>query len=108
MAGGVDRLRVPSARGVRVERVLDRGPEEDAVPRLHEEHDAERLRGRRWATRRRHRTADFIIPNMVAEAASGSKTPKEAAERAQKGPSDLAAAAWVLSKRCLNQRQTNG
>jgi multiple sugar transport system substrate-binding protein len=27
--------------------------------------------------------ADFIIPNMVAEAASGSKTPKEAAERAQ-------------------------
>jgi multiple sugar transport system substrate-binding protein len=29
-------------------------------------------------------TADFIIPNMVAEAASGAKTPKEAAERAQK------------------------
>ena len=29
-------------------------------------------------------TADFIIPNMVAEAASGSKTPKEAMERAQK------------------------
>ncbi len=29
-------------------------------------------------------TADFIIPNMVAEAGSGSKTPKEAAERAQK------------------------
>ncbi len=28
--------------------------------------------------------ADFIICNMVAEAASGSKTPKEAAERAQK------------------------
>ena len=28
--------------------------------------------------------ADFIIVNMVAEAASGSKTPKEAAERAQK------------------------
>jgi multiple sugar transport system substrate-binding protein len=28
--------------------------------------------------------ADFIIPNMVAEAASGSKTPKEAAERAAK------------------------
>jgi multiple sugar transport system substrate-binding protein len=28
--------------------------------------------------------ADFIIPNMVAEAASGSKTTKEAAERAQK------------------------
>ena len=27
--------------------------------------------------------ADFIIPNMVAESASGSKTPKEAAERAQ-------------------------
>jgi multiple sugar transport system substrate-binding protein len=27
---------------------------------------------------------DFIVPNMVAEAASGSKTPKEAAERAQK------------------------
>jgi multiple sugar transport system substrate-binding protein len=27
--------------------------------------------------------ADFIIPNMVAEAASGSKTPKEAAARAQ-------------------------
>jgi multiple sugar transport system substrate-binding protein len=28
-------------------------------------------------------TADFIIPNMVAEAVSGSKTPKEAMERAQ-------------------------
>ena len=28
--------------------------------------------------------ADFIIPNMVAEAGSGAKTPKEAAERAQK------------------------
>ena len=28
-------------------------------------------------------TADFIIPNMVAEAGSGSKTPKEAAQRAQ-------------------------
>jgi len=28
--------------------------------------------------------ADFIIPNMVAEAASGAKTPQEAAERAQK------------------------
>jgi multiple sugar transport system substrate-binding protein len=28
--------------------------------------------------------ADFIICNMVAEAASGSKSPKEAAERAQK------------------------
>jgi multiple sugar transport system substrate-binding protein len=27
--------------------------------------------------------ADFIVVNMVAEAASGSKTPKEAAERAQ-------------------------
>ena len=30
------------------------------------------------------RMADFIMVNMVAEAASGSKTPKEAAERAQK------------------------
>jgi len=28
--------------------------------------------------------ADFIIVNMVAEAVSGSKSPKEAAERAQK------------------------
>ena len=28
--------------------------------------------------------ADFIVANMVAEAISGSKTPKEAAERAQK------------------------
>lgn len=28
--------------------------------------------------------ADFIVSNMVAEAGSGSKTPKEAAERAQK------------------------
>jgi multiple sugar transport system substrate-binding protein len=28
--------------------------------------------------------ADFIIVNMVAEAASGQRTPKEAAERAQK------------------------
>ncbi len=28
--------------------------------------------------------ADFIVANMVAEAASGSRTPKEAAERAQK------------------------
>jgi multiple sugar transport system substrate-binding protein len=29
-------------------------------------------------------SADFIVTNMVAEAASGSRTPKEAAERAQK------------------------
>ncbi len=28
--------------------------------------------------------ADFIVLDMVAEAASGSKSPKEAAERAQK------------------------
>jgi multiple sugar transport system substrate-binding protein len=28
--------------------------------------------------------SDFIVVNMIAEAASGSKTPKEAAERAQK------------------------
>jgi multiple sugar transport system substrate-binding protein len=28
--------------------------------------------------------ADFIVPNMVAEAASGQRSPKEAAERAQK------------------------
>ena len=28
--------------------------------------------------------ADFVMVNMVAEAASGSKTPKEAAERAEK------------------------
>ena len=28
--------------------------------------------------------ADFIVVNMIAEAASGSKTPKEAAERAAK------------------------
>ena len=28
--------------------------------------------------------ADFIVANMVAEAVSGSKTPKEAMERAQK------------------------
>src|SRR5437660_9967194 len=28
--------------------------------------------------------ADFVMVNMVAEAASGSKTPKEAVERAQK------------------------
>ena len=32
----------------------------------------------------RRAAADFIVVNMVAEAASGSKTPKEAAERAQK------------------------
>jgi hypothetical protein len=30
------------------------------------------------------RAADFIVVNMVAEAASGSKTPKEAAERVQR------------------------
>jgi multiple sugar transport system substrate-binding protein len=28
--------------------------------------------------------ADFIVVNMVAEAASGQRSPKEAAERAQK------------------------
>ena len=37
-----------------------------------------------WATHRPDALADFIVANMVAEAASGSKTPKEAAERAQK------------------------
>ena len=71
VAGGVDRLRLPPARGVREERVLDGRSEEHAVPRLHEEHDAGRLRGHAWATRRRRAIADFIIPNMVAEAASG-------------------------------------
>ena len=37
-----------------------------------------------WAMPRPARGADFIMVNMVAEAASGAKTPKEAAERAQK------------------------
>ena len=83
VAGGVDRIRLPSARGLRVEPVLDRRRQEHAVPRLHEEHDVRTATREAWATRRRPRMADFIIPNMVAEAASGSKTPKEAAERAQ-------------------------
>ena len=37
-----------------------------------------------WATHRPGAGADFIVVNMVAEAVSGSKTPKEAMERAQK------------------------
>ena len=45
MAAGRDRLRVASAQGVRDEPDLDRGPEEHAVPRLHEDHAAQRLRG---------------------------------------------------------------
>ena len=48
-----------------------------------EDHAAQRLRRARWATRRPRRMADFIMVNMVAEAASGSKTPKEAMERAK-------------------------
>ena len=38
----------------------------------------------RWATRRPRRWRTSSWSNMVAEAASGSKTPKEATERAQK------------------------
>ena len=46
--------------------------------------------GARWAGRAYRiehggtEKADFVVVNMVAEAASGSKSPKEAAERAQK------------------------
>ena len=57
-------------------------PKITPVPRLHEGHDAQRLR-RPMGYASAAATADFIIPNMVAEAASGSKTPKEAAARAQ-------------------------
>jgi multiple sugar transport system substrate-binding protein len=46
------------------------------------------LRPAGWAGRLGYASAgalgDFVVPNMVAEAASGSKSPKEAAERAQK------------------------
>jgi len=46
------------------------------------------LRPAGWAGKLGYASAgalgDFIVPNMVAEAASGSKSPKEAAERAQK------------------------
>ena len=83
VAGGLDRLRLPSAGGVREERVLDGRSQEDAVSRLLQERDARRLRGQMGYASAAC-VADFIIPNMVAEAASGSKTPKEAAERAQK------------------------
>ena len=44
VAGGVDRLRLPSARRVRVERVLDRRSQGHAVSRLHEGHAQQRLR----------------------------------------------------------------
>ena len=66
-----------------IERVLDRRSEEDAVPRLHQERYPGGYAGT-MGYASAAAVADFIIPNMVAEAASGSKTPKEAAERAQK------------------------
>ena len=46
-------------------------PKNDAVSRLHEGHVRRTATRARWATRRRQRSPDFIIPNMVAEAAIG-------------------------------------
>jgi multiple sugar transport system substrate-binding protein len=64
-------------------RHLELGPEElpyrDSVKNLR----PGRLR-RQAGLRLGGRRADFIVVNMVAEAVSGSKTPKEAMERAQK------------------------
>ena len=63
---------------------LDLGPEAHAVSRRRSRTCGRRATPAGWATRRPARAADFIVANMVAEAASGSKTPKEAMERAQK------------------------
>ena len=53
---------------------LDLRPEAHAVPRLREEPAARRATPASWAMRRPARWRDFIVANMVAEAASGSKT----------------------------------
>ena len=74
---------VTPALRLREEPDLDRRPEEHAVPRFDEEHDSVGATRASWAMRRR-RARGLHRRNMVAEAASGSKTPKEAAERAQK------------------------
>ena len=78
------RLRRAAAGRLREAADLDLGPEAHAVPRRGEEPAAGRLCRASWATRRPAPLADFIVVNMVAEAISGSKTPKEAMERAQK------------------------
>jgi len=61
---------------------LDRRPEAHAVSRRNQGDASGRLR-RGDGSASAACIADFIILDMVAEAASGSKTPKEAAERAQ-------------------------
>ena len=63
---------------------LDRRSEEHAVPRFASRTCARPATPASSATRRRRARPTSSSPNMVAEAVSGSKTPKEAAERAQK------------------------
>ncbi len=73
----------PAAQGLRGEPDLDLGPEAHPVSRRDEDHAAQRLRGR-LGYASAATMADFVMVNMVAEAAAGAKTPKEAVERAQK------------------------
>jgi multiple sugar transport system substrate-binding protein len=61
---------------------VDRRPQAHAVPRLGQEHAAGGLQGR-LGYASAGALADFIVQDMVAEAVSGSKTPKEAMQRAQ-------------------------
>ncbi len=80
---GVDRLRDAAAHRVREEPDLDR------IPSTTPYRDSMKIMlpsgyAGKMGYASAGAIADFIIVNMVAEAASGSKTPKEAAERAQK------------------------
>ncbi len=82
VAGSIDRLRLSPARGLRKERVLDGRPEENAVPRLHAGYDAERLRGHAGLCVGGVR-GGLHHPEHGRGSRVGSKTPKEAAARAQ-------------------------
>jgi ABC-type glycerol-3-phosphate transport system substrate-binding protein len=77
------RVHRDAARRLRQPADLDGRPEEHAVPRPGEEHAPGGYAGK-LGYASAGAAADFIIVNMVAEAISGSKTPKEAMERAQK------------------------
>jgi multiple sugar transport system substrate-binding protein len=79
--GSRRRLHLAAAARLREEPGVDRRPQAHAVPRLGQEHAAGGYEGK-LGYASAGALADFIVQDMVAEAVSGSKTPKEAMQRA--------------------------
>ncbi len=84
LAAGVDRLRDAAADGLRIEPDLDRPIRSTRRTATLMKMMLPNGYAGKMGYASAAAMADFIMVNMVAEAASGSKTPKEAAERAQK------------------------